>query len=136
MKKIFLILIILALFFYKDSDAETVFNDDFEYSFYILEFPNNDLSTNNFNSIISDVQIIWIRPYVNNLYLNKLNRRYFYDNVDKFKDKFIEEIASLYYEESLKLKIDGIIIKQVKVYSDGDSINKIKNKIEVNIEKA
>ena len=59
MKKIILLIIFIFLFNLNYSEKiMTTFKENNLNNFYILEFPNNNLSTNNFLNYFSDVQVI------------------------------------------------------------------------------
>ena len=138
MKKLALLISFLLLFLLIniDDDTITVFNEDIEYSnFYEISFINN-LSTNNFLDYFSNSKVIWIKPKMNILYeekLSKYNKYYFknvsnYKNINTFKNEYIDYINSLGYKnEALKLKTSGIMIERIKVYSNDEELNYIKN---------
>lgn len=131
---IFTIVLIILISFFKKEEVLTVFNYSSEYEIYYLDFRCTDLNTNNFMNYFSDIDIdiIKIKPYINPLYkANFKNKEYIFDyksnisNLNSFKDKYLEELKSINYEEYTFNKINGIKIDMVKVYANNSSIKKI-----------
>ena len=122
MKKIILLIIFIFLFNLNYSEKiMTTFKENNLNNFYILEFPNNNLSTNNFLNYFSDVQVIWIE--FNTKY--DIKKRYVYKDIVDLKNKYIDELNKNNYKmEAINFSISGIIINKIKVYSN---INKINN---------
>ena len=122
MKKIIILIIFIFLFNLNYSEKiVTTFKENNLNNFYILEFPNNNLSTNNFLNYFSDVQVIWIE--FNTKY--DIKKRYVYKDIDEVKNKYIDELNKNNYKmEAINFSISGIIINKIKVYSN---INKINN---------
>lgn len=119
--------IILFVFFllFINNPSMPVFNEiKLESNTYILEFPNQNISTNNFDLYFNDINVIWIEPYINDLY--KIKKRYQFKDIQTFKNDVINElIKSNYKNESINLNISGIIIKKIKVNCDLDKIKKL-----------
>ena len=122
MKKIIVLIIFIFLFNLNYSEnIVTTFKENNLNNFYILEFPNNNLSTNNFLNYFSDVQVIWIE--FNTKY--DIKKRYVYKDIDEVKNKYIDELNKNNYKmDAINMFVSGIIINKIKVYSN---INKINN---------
>ena len=123
MKKIILLIIFIFLFNLNYSEnIITTFKENNINSFYILEFPNNNLSTNNFLDYFSDVQVIWIEFSTK----YDIKKRYVYKDIDEVKNKYIDELNKNNYKmEAINFSISGIIINKIKVYSNIDKINNL-----------
>jgi len=135
MKKyiISLLIIFLLSLFINNEETKLVFNDiEEEYSMYILQFPNLNMSTNNIN-LFKNIKIIWIKPYINNIYINKLNYKVYYfedisldENIAKFKNQFIDLLyINGYRNDAMNFKISGIKIEKMKVYCKEEDIKSI-----------
>ena len=86
-----------------------------DYSFYILEFKGQNVSTNNFDDYFKNIDVIWIEPYINPLY-KQVKTRYQFKNIDDFKEEFINLLIKKgYRSNALNLKISGIKIKKMKI---------------------
>ena len=122
MKKIIVLIIFIFLFNLNYSEnIMTTFKENNLNNFYILEFPNNNLSTNNFLNYFSDVQVIWIE--FNTKY--DIKKRYVYKDIDEVKNKYIDELNKNNYKmDAINMFVSGIVINKIKVYSN---INKINN---------
>lgn len=122
MKK-FILFVFFLLFI--NNPSMPVFNEiKLESNTYILEFPNQNISTNNFDLYFNDINVIWIEPYINDLY--KIKKIYQFKDIQTFKNDVINElIKSNYKNESINLNISGIIIKKIKVNCDLDKIKKL-----------
>lgn len=130
MKKIILTFTICFFVFLSINSKKEVYptfnliNND--YSFYILEFKNQNISTNNFNRYFENIDVIWIEPDINPLY-KQVKTRYQFKNIDSFKEEFVNELIQKgYRREALNLKIAGIKIKKIKVYSSKSVITNLK----------
>ncbi len=130
MKKIILTFTICFFVFLSINSKKEVYptfnliNND--YSFYILEFKNQNISTNNFNRYFENIDVIWIEPDINPLY-KQVKTRYQFKNIDSFKEEFVNELIQKgYRREALNLKIAGIKIKKIKVYSSESVITNLK----------
>ena len=121
MKK-FILFVFFLLFI--NNTSMPVFNEiKLESNTYILEFPNQNISTNNFNLYFNDINVVWVEPYINDLY--KIKKRYKFKDVQTFKNDVISELINKNYKnESINFNISGIIIKKIKVNCD---LDKIKN---------
>ena len=122
MKKIIILIIFIFLFNLNYSEkVMTTFKENNLNNFYILEFPNNNLSTNNFLNYFDDIQVIWIE--FNTKY--NIKKRYVYNGIVDTKNKYITELNNNNYKlDAVNLSISGIVINKIKVYSN---INKINN---------
>ena len=123
MKKIILLIIFIFLLnFNYNEKIFTTFKEDVNNSFYILEFPNNNITTNNFLNYFDNIQVIWVE--VNSRY--NVKKRYNYYNIDKLKKDYLEELENNNYKlEAINHQISGIIINKIKVYSNINKINKL-----------
>ena len=123
MKKIIIsIIFIFLLNLNYNEKLMTTFKENNLNSFYILEFPNNNISTNNFSNYFKDIQVIWIE------FSSKFNvkKRYFYNNISDVKNKYIDELNNNNYKtESVNIFVSGIVINKIKVYSNIDKINSL-----------
>lgn len=138
MKKYFVILLVilvLSLIFNTKEEVQFVFNEqDNEYSMYILEFPNQNVSTNNIENIFEDIKIIWLEPFINVLYKDKLDYKIYYfedislkQNIVKFKNNVINKLQnSNYKQDAINYQILGIKINRMKVYCTEDDILNLK----------
>ncbi len=128
MKKILILAIcIFLLLNFKEDKIITAFNENEEYSFYILEFLNKNISTNNFDKYFSNLNVIWIEPYINELYADRIKKRYQFDNLNKFKSKYLEIlIDNGYRNEAINLKLEGIKIKKIKLYASNKIVENLK----------
>ena len=128
MKKILILAIcIFLLLNFKEDKIITAFNENEEYSFYILEFLNKNISTNNFDKYFSNLNVIWIEPYINELYADRIKKRYQFDNLNKFKSKYLEIlIDNGYRNEAINLKVEGIKIKKIKLYASNKIVENLK----------
>lgn len=141
MKKYIIILFsifIFSLVIINDNELTLVFNEeDNEYSMYILELENSNISTNNIENIFKDIKIIWIEPYINTLYKDKLDYRYYFEdislkqNLNKFKNNLIKKINNLNYKNlAINYEITGIKVNKMKVYcKENDILNLNMNNI-------
>ena len=94
MKKIILLIIFIFLLnFNYNEKIVTTFKEDVNNSFYILEFPNNNITTNNFLNYFDNIQVIWVE--VNSKY--NVKKRYNYYNIDKLKKDYLEELENKGY---------------------------------------
>ena len=127
-----LIILFISLIINKKENILLVFDETSEYAMYILEFPNQNISTNNID-LFNNIKIIWIKPYINNLYKSKLNYKVYYfedvslkENVNKFKNQYINLLyIKGYKQDALNLKISGIKIEKMKVYCEEKDIENI-----------
>ena len=128
MKKILILAIcIFLLLNFKEDKIITAFNENEEYSFYILEFLNKNISTNNFDKYFSNLNVLWIEPYINELYADRIKKRYQFDNLNKFKSKYLEIlIDNGYRNEAINLKLEGIKIKKIKLYASNKIVENLK----------
>lgn len=125
----------LSFFINKNDEAVPVFNEQStEYAMYILKFPNQNVSTNNLESIFKDIQIIWLEPFVNILYKERLNYKQYHfedisqkENINRFKTNFLAKLQDNNYKlEAINLQISGIKINRMKVYSNEENIKNLK----------
>ena len=67
-----------------------------------------------------------IEPYVNKLYENQIKQQYQFTSIDKFKEDYIKVLEnSGYRSDAVKLKIEGIKIKKIKVYSSNRDLARL-----------
>ena len=136
MKKIIVIFILLMIVFIinKSETIVSVFNDNDIYDIYYLNFKDTNLNTNNFLDYFDNINIdvLKIEPYINPLYINKFTfDEYLFNysgksnNIKKFKEKYLEELKQINYDEYIKYSINGIKINMVKVFTSKEEINKI-----------
>jgi len=128
------IIVILTIFIlntYNKNNIEPVFNEDgYEYSMYILEFSNQNISTNNIEEIFENMKIIWVEPLINLVYKDKLNYKLYYfedistkENIKRFKNNFITKLQNNNYKnDAINYQILGIKINRMKVYSNEQDI--------------
>lgn len=123
MKKIvlFIIFIFLLNLNYQEENIST-FKEKNDNQFYILEFPNNNLSTNNFLNYFSDIQVIWVEL---NIKLN-VKKRYNYININQLRQSFFNELEENNYKsEAINYQISGVIINKIMIYSNKSKINNL-----------
>lgn len=130
-----LLVLLLILIINKKNDAVMVFNEkNNEYSMYILEFSNQNISTNNLESVFKNIKIIWLEPVINIAYKDKLNYKYYYfedislkQNINKFKNNFIKKLNDNNYKlDAINYEILGIKISKMKVYCNEEDILNLK----------
>lgn len=123
MKKVILLIIFVFLLNLNyEERISTAFKEDNEYNFYVLEFPNKNLSTNNFLNYFNDIQVIWVE--VDSKY--NVKKRYNYTNISELKKSYLKELENNNYKlEAINFKISGFIIKKIKIYSNINKINKL-----------
>ena len=123
MKKIIILIIFIFLFNLNYSEnIMTTFKENNLNNFYILEFPNNNLSTNNFLNYFDDIQVIWIE--FNTKY--NVKKRYVYKDIVDVKNKYIEELNKNNYKvDAINMFVSGIVINKIKVYSNISKINSL-----------
>lgn len=123
MKKIIILIIFIFLFNLNYSEnIMTTFKENNLNNFYILEFPNNNLSTNNFLNYFNDIQVIWIE--FNTKY--DVKKRYVYKDIVDVKNKYIEELNKNNYKvDAINMFVSGIVINKIKVYSNINKINSL-----------
>lgn len=123
MKKVILLIIFIFLLNLNCNEKViTTFKENNINNFYILEFPNNNISTNNFLNYFGNIQVIWVE--VNTKF--NVKKRYKYTDVDKLKVDYFNELKNNNYKlEVINFQISGIIINKIKVYSNIDKINKL-----------
>lgn len=123
MKKIIILIIFIFLFNLNYSEnIMTTFKENNLNNFYILEFPNNNLSTNNFSNYFDDIQVIWIE--FNTKY--NVKKRYVYKDIVDVKNKYIEELNKNNYKvDAINMFVSGIVINKIKVYSNINKINSL-----------
>lgn len=131
MKKIILTLTICFFIFLSVNSKEKIvptfnINNNNNYSFYVLEFQSHNVSTNNFNKYFENINVIWVEPYINPLY-KQIKTQYLFKDISTFKKEFTDFLIKKgYRSEALNLKIEGIKIKKMKVYSSERNIKNLK----------
>lgn len=123
MKKIIILIIFIFLLNLNyEERISTAFKEDNEYNFYVLEFPNKNLSTNNFLDYFDNIQVIWVEVDSN----YNVKKRYNYTNISKLKESYLKELENNNYKlEAINLKISGFIINKIKIYTNINKINKL-----------
>ncbi len=123
MKKIIILIIFIFLLNLNYSEnVITTFKENVDNSFYILEFPNNNITTNNFLNYFNDIQVIWVE--VDSKY--NVKKRYNYTNINKLKESYLKELENNNYKlEAINFKISGFIINKIKIYTNINKINKL-----------
>lgn len=142
MKKIIIIFSIVFLIFiininHKNEKVEevslnekTVFNID-EYNVFKLNLEEENITTLNLGNIITkDMNIISIIPYVNPLYIDKIDPiKYKYENMSlkknmaKLTNYYIDYIKDKGIVDDLNyIKVDGLKIIELEVYARGSDI--------------
>ena len=123
MKKVILLIILVFLLnLTYEERISTTFKEDNEFDFYVLEFPNKNLSTNNFLNYFNDIQVVWVE--VDSKY--NVKKRYNYTNISELKKNYLKELENNNYKlEAINFKISGFIIKKIKIYSNINKINKL-----------
>lgn len=141
MKKFFVCLFVLLLCsmnFKKELIATVNLSPNYEaYDVYELKFDIKQLSTKNFTKYINNVKVISIKPFINELYIDKLNfTEYKFNhlsiqsNINRFSNYFIELLNSNgYKQDALKGSIEGVFIKKVVVYGTIQEIEGLKNNL-------
>lgn len=143
MKKwIFCFIILFSIFYFNIPSKEivrSVFAGQEEYSLYTLTFKNQNVSTNNFNNYFQNKNVVWIEPYISNLYSREMNsyKVYKFDylstqgNINRFLASFIKKLEQNNFKsQALKIRIDGLLLQRAMIYSNDEEIEEIKNKIE------
>lgn len=123
MKKIIILIIFIFLLNLNYSEnVITTFKENVDNSFYILEFPNNNITTNNFLNYFNDIQVIWVE--VDSKY--NVKKRYNYTNISELKKSYLKELENNNYKlEAINFKISGFIINKIKIYTNINKINKL-----------
>ena len=123
MKKVILLIILAFLLnLTYEERISTTFKEDNEFDFYVLEFPNKNLSTNNFLNYFNDIQVVWVE--VDSKY--NVKKRYNYTNISELKKSYLKELENNNYKlEAINFKISGFIINKIKIYSNINKINKL-----------
>lgn len=123
-----LILIIIYLSL-NTEQTKTVFDvkeDSDIYDFYHIKM--DYLYTNNFNELFNDIDIIYLKAYVNPIYDKKIDNIFFYKDIENFRKSYTQRLKDRgYYIEANKYLIKPIKIDSVLVYS---SLNNIYDKID------
>lgn len=118
----------------KQEDNIMVFNEyDNDYGMYILQFPNYNISTNNLENKFRNIKIIWLEPYINILYKDKLDYKKYYfedislkENINRFKNYFLTKLKDNNFNiEAINYQISGIKISKMKIYASEEDINKL-----------
>ena len=136
MKKICLIILLLVsiFLFNRKEKIISVFSTDDYYEIYYLDFRNTNLNTENFLNYFSDdsIDILKIEPYINPIYKNKFDfNSYLFDysskknNIKNFKNKYLEKLKQINYNDYFLYRVEGIKINLVKVYSNEEGIKRI-----------
>lgn len=140
MKKLYILFIILLFILSLDFKEKTVTTfkvEDNSYALYELSFNEKIINTNNFNSYFKDLKVISITPFINEIYVDKINFKEYkfnpisnYNNLDKFNKLFINMLDNNGYKsDALNSTINGIYIKKITLYCSMDDIEIIRNQI-------
>lgn len=142
MKKFFVCLFVLLLLYNMNLKKEVAtvvsLSPNYEaYDVYELKFDIKQLSTKNFTKYISNIKVISIKPFINELYINKINfAEYKFNhlsiqsNINRFYNYFTELLNSNgYKQDALKGSIEGFFIKRVVVYGTIQEIESLKNNL-------
>ena len=121
-----LIIIYLSLNIEQTKTVFDVKEDSDIYDFYHIKM--DYLYTNNFNELFNDIDIIYLKAYVNPIYDKKIDNIFFYKDIENFRKSYIQRLKDRgYYIEANKYLIKPIKIDSVLVYS---SLNNIYDKID------
>lgn len=122
-----LILLILFLNYIEIPNTKTVFNEiDNEYKFYYITTPNTKIED------LKEIKNITIYIDTNPIYIDKvknvytINESYTTNKVIKDYYKQLNDIGLL--EEVQKLKINGIKVKKIKLYTNYEQITDLLKK--------
>lgn len=137
MKKILLIVLILGLLlFVPKDDIVPVFKEvDVGTNQYEIVFTNRELTTKNFIEYFNNYKVISIHPYINPLYKEKATNIYKYtfdytnisSNLNKFEQRYITFLEQKgYKQESIKIRLNGIVIEKVVLYSEEKDVLDLK----------
>lgn len=144
----FLLLFIIYYYAFIKGDAfnikatfyELPIYEDNEYTFneYYLIF-NNNLNTKNFGKIFSkfsnlEYEVRKIYPIVNTTYneeITKKSSEYSFDNMNNFVNYYISNLKKYNLDEDINnVKVYGIKINKILIYTTEANIKEISNKIE------
>lgn len=137
MKKILLIILLLGLLFFvpKDDIMPTFKEVDAGTNQYEIVFTNRELTTRNFIEYFNNYKVISISPYINPLYKGKATNIYKYtfdytnisSNLNKFEQRYITFLEQKgYKQESIKIRLNGIVIEKVVLYSEEKDVLDLK----------
>lgn len=131
------ILLVLLLNISLKEDTQLVFNEEDGFNFYKITLQDKILSTKKIEEYFSNVEILTLTPYVNPLYKNQILEQSFqFDtvsiskNVFNLTNKYIYLLQKNgYVKDVIKIKLDGMYIKNMIVYCSEEMIVHLKNKI-------
>ena len=134
MKKILIIVLIMILLLNKKEDIY-VFKEENSNNLYEINLINN-ISTSNFEKHLSDFDIIWIKPKINDIYKDKIRKKIYYftdksikENIDYFLEQFTNNLNDLGLRgEASVYKTSGILIEKIKTYASDEQIDNLKKK--------
>lgn len=121
---------LLFLFFIGVKANSYLLNED-SYDLHTLSFDN--LSTNNFLDYFSDISVIRLYPYVNPIYRESIGdlvyevRGNLSDEINKFKEQYLNIIKKNSYLDYNYLYTNGINISKMDVYVSDKQLNNILN---------
>ena len=142
MKKILIIIIIILflLVYPKDDKTKSTFNEEnYEFNEYILTFPNQNVSTNNFDIYFSDLKVIYVEAKIDKVYQDVLKNHIKYEfslvsnleNIRLFKENIISVLESKgFRKEAIIIRVEGLKLKSVKIYCTDKDITNLSKKIE------
>lgn len=139
MKKVIVLLVVcITIVFFSKDKVEYAFKEDIEgYYRYELVFESQELSTLNFENYFSNYQVLTIFPEISLLYKSRFpflnysfdTYRSISDNLLLFQDKYIHTLENLgYRKEALKIRMSGIGIEKVVIYSEEKDIINLRQK--------
>lgn len=124
----------------RENRTSSTFNyDDYEFSEYILTFPNQNISTNNFDIYFNGLKVIYVEAKVDKVYQETLKNYIKYEftslsnleNINKLKENIISVLEDNgFRKEAVTIRVEGLKLKSVKVYCTDKDINNLSNKIE------
>lgn len=124
----------------REKRTSSTFNyDDYEFSEYILTFPNQNVSTNNFDIYFNDLKVIYVEAKVDKVYQQTLKNYIKYEftslsnleNINKLKENIISVLEDNgFRKEAVTIRVEGLKLKSVKVYCTDKDINNLSNNIE------
>lgn len=132
-----IVFLFLCLSCYEKKDIKTISDDS--YKMYYLIFDNKGLNTSNFYDYFNDdTVIIGIYPYISSLDKLKIKDNLYYEfssnknNIDDFINYYVSSFEKYNYKnKTIGIKINGINIDKVKVYTSYNDIYNFLQKYDV-----
>lgn len=129
MKRLFLLLIgicILLIPTKEQTSTVALLNNDepnMIVNEYLINCENENIHTKNITDYIKEDSIIYIEPYINPIYQNKIeNKAYefinqnFDTNIQKFTDFYLSKIKEYSNSDYNQMYINGIKLNKIKAY--------------------